>query len=491
MTDRPNILLITDDQHRWDYFGATGAVPTLCTPALDGLRTEGTTLDNAWSNCPVCIPTRFTWYHGLYASQGAAGMLGNAASWPTHLPTLPRHLQAAGYRTALIGKLHSRSGFYMDLTSDASVAEARAWGLDDVWEVSGRSLAHTADCHWTRHLAAHGLLDAYREDVYARRATFCWNEPYRPSLLDTEHQADTLIADQACAWLARAPRTPFFLHASFCGPHFPLDPPRDYFERYRPCDMPPPIGVTDKDERRYWQEQRAAYCALTEFVDAQIGRVLAALDAGGLRERTLVVYTTDHGDRLGDNGEMHKSQPEDGSCRTPVVVRLPGVAPAGRALPGLAGAVDLPVSLLRAAGLTDPLPHLLPDSPGRSWWEYVRGDAAPARETVFVEHSRFRMVLTHGLKYVLNADGTERLHDRGEDPDDQRNLAGDPRHAGTLADMRLALAREFLACVAPNASDHYARQAVVDPIRTALRAAATRIPKRPTWERWSEEEMKR
>ena len=463
MTPPPNILFLTDDQHRWDWFGDTGTVPGLRTPHLDALRAGGTVFTNAWSNCPVCVPTRFSWYSGLHASQGRQGVMTNSADWPDHVPYLPQLLRAHGYRTALIGKLHHRDGRQVtrDLATPESVARAQARGFEHVWEVGGRSQAAFHDCAWTHHLRRHGLLDVYRRDLADRRADRCWNEPYRPSVLSAEHHVDTLIGDRASAWLNKvALDRPFFLHASFCAPHFPLDPPADWFDRCRPADMPPPVGVADPAERAYWQEQRAAYASLIEFVDHQIGRVLAALAARGLDRQTLVLFASDHGDRLGDQGWWHKSQPQDGSCRVPFVLRWPGTIPAGARRDGFAGAIDLPATVLTAAGLTGPLNQLLPDSPGRSLWDYARGVVTePPRRRVYAETAGFRMVVNHAWKYVHRADGTEELYDRQADPDDLHNLAQAPGHVADVAAMRLALIEELSVLSAPNEPGYWQHRA--------------------------------
>lgn len=480
MTRPPNILFLTDDQHRWDFFPWTGAAPSLQAPNLDRLRREGVAFMNGWSNCPICVPTRFTWCHGLYASQGRAGLLTNASPWPTDLPSLPGALRGMDYRTALIGKLHAH-GQARDLTTPEMVERTRARGFDHVWEVCGRSMAHHCDCNWTQHLRARGVLDAYRKDVEARRAHLCWNETYRPSILDETDQVDSLIADHAVDWLRREGKKagPFFLHASFCGPHFPLDPPPCYFDRYRPESMPAPVGVEDPAERQYWQEQRAAYCALIEFTDYCMGRVLTALDALGLAEKTLVIFSTDHGDRIGDQTSYHKGQPQDGSCRTPVLARWPGRLPAGATRDGFVTAVDIPATCLQAAGLAEPLEYLLPNSPGRSFLDYARDGGEPSRSRAYAETGMWRMVVDERWKYVWRAEG-EMLFDRVADPHDLQNLAEDPARADDLAAMRLALIEEMYACVAPSEPGHFQARDARKQTSRATRDATDKIPRRPS-----------
>jgi arylsulfatase A-like enzyme len=234
----PNILLITNDQHRFDFFEG-GAVPTLRTPNLSRLMDEGTTLTNSYSSCPLCVPTRFTWLYGLRASQGNGAWGDFDGRWPVHLRSTAHLLQHAGYHTALIGKLHSHSGLpRLDLLDIEE--ESRGRGFDEVTEMGGKSLVKWFDCHYTRHLEERGLLQQYRE-----RLETLGTGHIEPLPFDAEDSMDGVIGRHARDWLqAYDGDNPFFLHASFCNPHFPYDPVPEYAGRYQPEDMPPPVGWT-------------------------------------------------------------------------------------------------------------------------------------------------------------------------------------------------------------------------------------------------------
>jgi len=434
-----NILLVTDDQHRWDFFQG-GAVPTLSLPSLSRLAAEGTTLTHAYSNCPICMPTRFTWLYGLYASQVAERLAGNAQDWPGHLPSMAHALRDAGYRTALVGKLHWHAGLYRrDLVRDEH--DTRARGFDDVFETSGKSLAWWYDCRYTQHLDSKGLLQIYRDDVASRCAQLGGHERYAPSPLAAQDHMDSVIGAEARRWLeAYDGEKPFFLHASFCGPHFPLDPPEPYFRRHRPDDMPPPEGVGDPHEIRKWQERRALYRDLLALVDDQIGRLLDALDAKGLANDTLVVFTTDHGDMLGHCGLTQKGRPHDASARTPVIARLPGVIAQGNVLDGMAEAADLPCAILEAAGCGahEEIRRLLPGTPGRSWWNYISGAADSHRDWIYSEHHAptWRMIREPDWKYVFQHDAGDSLFNMPHDPNEMHNLIADPAHTPRVSHMR-------------------------------------------------------
>jgi choline-sulfatase len=458
---QPNILLITDDQHRWDFFGDTGVVSSLRTPALDRLRAEGTTFTNNYSVCPVCMPARFTWCYGLYPSQGAYRLLNNAHDWPdpSLLPSMPGALQKAGYHTALVGKLHSHAGIF---SKDISVYEwqTHARGFDDVLEVCGKSLSYWFDCRWTRYLAEQGLLESYRRDLARRNSQLGGSERYEASPLPVEHAMDSFVGREACRWLGTYKgNKPFFLHASLCGPHFPLDPPEELFARYRPEDMPPPVGVDKLAEVRRWQELRALYCGLIELVDRQVGSLLEVLEERTLLDSTVVVFCSDHGDMIGDVGLNHKGLWHDPSCRTPMTVRYPATVAAGKQVEAMCESVDLPVALMDIAAC-DPETNYLPQSPGRSFWPAVTGAVQGHRETAYAEcrngKDEWRMIVDREWKYVRHATRGEMLYRRDADPLDRENLAGAASGSAVLPAMRLSLIDALRRCVAPNTTPYFA-----------------------------------
>ena len=454
MNSAPNILLITDDQHRWDFYD-NRTVPDLSVPAIRRLSAEGATLVNAASSCPICMPTRFSWLYGLYASQAAHQLMHNSHDWPTHLPSMAHSLQNRGYRTVLTGKLHSVAGlFNMDLADIEDVTRQR--GFDDVVEVSGKSLSYWYDCAYTDHLRGKGLLEKYRADVKTRCSQLGGREHFSPSPLSPEDHMDGFIGARALERLRECARhKPFFMHASFCGPHFPLDPPEPYFSRYRPEDMPPPEGVDDAAEIKRFREERALYCGLIHFVDEQIGALLDELDNLGIAENTLVVFTTDHGDMMGHHSLTGKGRWYDTSCRTPVIARFPGVIPSGTVLDSPAESVDLPCTLLDAAGCAGEdvaISDLLPNSPGLSYWKYLQGDTNGHREWSYSEHVQpdWRMCRDRTWKYVFRPEDEDLLYNLEDDPWESNNLVCHDGCREKLVEMKDRLLQSMSRCVAPN-----------------------------------------
>lgn len=448
----PNILFLTTDQQRWDFFDNC-YVESLRTPTIQRLMREGTTLTHAYTNCPVCMPTRFTWLHGLYTSQAHARLMGNGHDWPEpeRFPTMTQALRNAGYRTALMGKLHSVAGlWHRDIVAD-ELHRTRARGFDDVVEVCGKSLAYWYDCSWTRYLESNGLLSEYRTHLRRHEErSYGWRGGESTSVLAREDTMDAFIARNCVAWLNEhaADSTPWFLHASFCGPHFPLDALPEYLQHYDPKDMPPPEGVEDPQRVKEWQRRRAHYCAVIEHLDSEMGTVLDALDGAGQAGNTLVVLTTDHGDMMGHRNRSNKGAPEDTSCRTPVIVRWPGKAQAGATSEAMTEAVDLPCTMLDAAGVESA--EAQPNTPGRSFLPCIRDTAAGHRDWVYAESPRWRMCRERDWKYVLAPDGNDRLYDMANDPWEEHDLIDGAGHAGRISRMRRGLLQSMLSCVAPD-----------------------------------------
>jgi len=417
---KPNILLITDDEHRWDCFDRT-LIPSLQTPNLDRLRQEGLYLPHTYTSCPICMPTRFTWLTGLRASQVHAGLLANAHDWPHDAPTFARQLQQSGYQTALIGKLHSYA-WLRPRDVRAAEPETRARGFDHVHEVSSKVLPGWGYlCQYTEHLKERGLYLDYIRDVRRRSPMQGGKECWEPSPLEPDDYVDVLIRQQATSWLRKLRRDrPFFGHLSFCSPHFPLDPPEPWFSRHRPEDMPVPFGVDDPQEIRQWQIERALYASLIELVDEQVGHILDTLDELGLEDNTLVMFTTDHGDQMGDHGLMYKGYPYDASIRTPLIARYPGKTAPGTVSDALCDTTDLPHTILEMAGCyegDDASQRLLPQSPGRSFAPVLRGEANTHREWIYSECGLrgWRCLRDVNTKYVWRPEG-ESLFNMSEDP---------------------------------------------------------------------------
>ncbi|MFW5923482.1 MAG: sulfatase [Planctomycetota bacterium] len=440
---KPNILLITNDQHRFDFFGGD-AIPELRTPNLGRLMSEGTTLTRSYSSCPLCVPTRFTWLYGLRASQACGAWGEFDHRWPVHLRSMAHLLQDAGYHTGQVGKLHSHNGL-PDIDLRDIEKETQSRGFDDVMEMCGKSLVKYMDCNYTHHLREKGLLGEYRERLEEFGTGHCQPLPF-----DAEDSMDGVIGRHARRWLEEYEDTrPFFFHASFCNPHFPYDPVEKYAERYRPEDMPAPEGVDDPERVEQHRVARARYCGLIEQCDEEIGMLLEVLERRGMMEETVIIFGSDHGDMMGYRDRRGKHEPWDPSARTPVIVRYPKKVPAGRRLDAPAESIDLPCSILKAAGIEGSPRELLPASPGKSWWEYVTGEKKSHRRWAYSEMGPWKMVCDGQWKYIHRSDGPEEMYHLAEDPAEMHNVAHDPAHADRMREMQCWVIESMSENIAP------------------------------------------
>ena len=436
MATQPNIVVISDDQHRWDFVEMTGRFPVR-TPNMARLAREGVWHRHAYSNCPLCMPARCSLHTGLYAHQ--TGVNVNIGHWPLDLPTLPRALQGLGYHTAAIGKLHVFEAVpeHLDLTTVRE--QVMSLGYDELHEVSGKALAWHADCEWTHMMQRKGLLDAYRADGSRRAGK---NDCF-PFQFDASLYMDAYIGDRTVEWLRACDgERPFFLWAGLVSPHPPFDAPVEFFRHYPPEEQPLPV---DNPQPGVWPVKRALYAGMVEVVDHQIGRILAVLEERGVLDNTLVLFVADHGEMLGDHGLSGKCHPHDPSTRVPLLARYPALILPGTVSDALAEITDIPATCLHAASGQADVESFLPRSPARSLvphWAAQTGRATvarpyaepapPVREFIYSEDGGqfcppYQMIRTDEWKYVFfTRDQSEALFNVQDDPDECRNLAADP-----------------------------------------------------------------
>ena len=314
--DQPNILLITTDQQRYDAAG-DAAPAFLRTPHYDHLCREGVQFSSARADCPICVPARVSIMTGKTVFGHGMEGNGNTTEAMGREGTLPALLRECGYQTAAIGKMHfgpmrSRHGFEEMILPDDYYREMRR---------SGHPLEPMR----------HGL---GQNELYPGMATV----PESMTLTNW-------IAEQCVSYIRdrRDPNQPFFLWCSFSKPHPPLDPPEPYYSMYRNTAIPDPVfGDWSEDERcpipfarhrEEWscdlvppeviREARAAYYGLLTQIDYNVGRVFAALQDQDLFRDALILYTSDHGEFLGDHHSGGKFTFHEASCHVPFVLRLP------------------------------------------------------------------------------------------------------------------------------------------------------------------------
>lgn len=389
---RPNILLVMADQWAAASLGAYGCDVPGVSPHLDALAARGVTFERHYTPIPLCGPSRSALFSGM--SPQTSGVVGNDVEPRPGTPFLPRLLRDGGYRTAGVGKFHftphsnypptdlSHLGFdRVEVTEDTKHGAWLDWVASAHPEHYERAFATAWPMPYLRSLPPDGR-DGSEDWERARRTHLdpLRVPPYRrifhPSPLPAEVHQTAWITDRAIAQLDEAADVgePFFHYVSYVDPHDPYDPPAEWASRYDWQTMPPPVPqewsradgpwqyAAFQDSKfeiasfdaEAWARLRAAFYASCSFVDDQVGRLLGRLRETGQERETLVLFTTDHGDMVGDHGLLMKGPWHyDRTIRCPMVVAGPGAA-SGRRFPGLTSHLDVMPSLLKAARVQPP-----------------------------------------------------------------------------------------------------------------------------------------
>jgi len=440
---RLNVLFVTVDD--WRNEAGCYGVKEIHTPNVDRLAARAMRFDRAYCQFSVCNPSRSSFLTGLRPD--TTGILGNNIHFRKNMPevvTLPQLFRENGWRTASFGKtFHVFGG--ADSQDVVGVNGGRSFDEARIFEVTkrgrqgeGRNLTG-GRVRWCTWLAAEG---------------------------EDEDQPDGQNARAAVQFLEQRRDRPFFLAVGFHKPHDPFTAPKKYFDLYPPDairlprepadrrpDLPQAIGSAwkaefDKFTDRERREFKRAYYAGTSFMDAQLGKVLDALDRLDLWDRTIVVMLGDHGYQLGDRGWWNKNTLFELSARAPLLVWAPGMKTAGQACSRLVEFVDLYPTVAELGGLTGPgslegrsLVPLLAN-PNRPWKEAAYTQVARGRDI------QGRSVRTERWRYTEWDGGKEsvELYDEREDPGEWRNLAADPDHA--------SMVKELSAILRKNRSEH-------------------------------------
>jgi arylsulfatase A-like enzyme len=426
MADSPNIILILTDHFRRDAIGPS-------TPNLMSVAQRGVQFANNYSASPLCQPARASIITGKFPSQH--GICGNQSD-PIHPElreaTFMRCLQGAGYSTALIGKHHylDRFGAGMDVTDDDE--QIKAYGFDSVLQVVDDDENMHNDDAYTRHLREKGLLEKFRS-VFNELAWECKPHPF-----GEEDTPDGFIGRRGVEFIEGYDRSqPFYLNLSFIGPHPPYWHPGEL--QHDPAAMPEALaGAGDSQVHRgsvkyqaltlNTRENRAHYMDKCALIDRWIGKLAEALEARGLLENTAILFTSDHGDNLGDFGIWDKRFFYEQSVGVPLIVAGPGVQPGDRRTgrrisKALVSHLDLYPTVLELAGMSREYDRSFW---GRSLSPLLRGKAGTHHRSVFAEVATAVMIRTGGWKLVFDPEqgGVTCLHNLTRDPGELENLAG-------------------------------------------------------------------
>lgn len=434
MSKQPNILFVMTDQQRSDTIRALGN-REIRTPVLDSLVQSGTAFTNCYTPSPVCVAARSATITGVPPHLN--GCSSNNAS-PLGRQSIMEVLQAAGYRTHGIGKMH------FNPQVDAM------WGFDsrDISEEGARLQGGRNDFHdyldengFGQVLEPQGL----RSEMYYIP---------QPSQLPAEHHHTTWVADRAIDFLRRRDgQQPFFLWTSFIKPHPPFESPVPWNKLYRAADMLPPRRPEGFEQLLSWwnhhqnrykyrdkgydemliRTMKAMYYACISFIDFNLGRILEAL--GDEIDNTLILYTSDHGEMLGDYGSFGKRTMLNPAAKIPLIMRAPAAANPGQRIDAPVSLLDVYPTFAAAAGLDIDTPS----SEGANLLDIEAG----ARKRSFVcsqvgeGNIGLYMIAGRDLKYIYSAaDRREWLFDLRIDPQETKNWAGNSRYEVELREMR-------------------------------------------------------
>ncbi len=475
-----NILFIMVDQLRYDYLGCTGHA-SIKTPHIDALAAQGVNFSQCYVQAPLCGPSRMSTYTGRYCH--SHGATWNGIPLRVGEMTMGDHLRSLDMDTILCGKTHAvpdvagmqRLGIDPDSTTGKRIAEC---GFD-VWErMDGefpaglpdltstyqdylRDKGYQSDNPW------HDFANSGEDEDGNLLSGWKLSSSTQPARIAKEDSETAWLTTRAMNFLSQTNETPWCLHLSYIKPHWPYVAPAPYHNMYSQADIQPAVRSNSELANPHpvlatFQQKRVgktfsrpevreavipAYMGLISEIDDQIGRLMSHLDSLGLRDNTMIIFTSDHGDYLGDHWLGEKELFHDASARVPLIVVDPGGdadATRGSVCNELVEAIDLAPTFVDYAGGT-PQRHLLQ---GHSLRPLLQGKSGSLRQYVISEYdyclksarntldqpiSDCRLAMIYDGRYkLMHAEGFRpMLFDLRNDPDEMNDLGNSPEHADT------------------------------------------------------------
>ncbi len=431
-----NVIVIMSDEHTRSVMGAYGN-SQVRTPTLDRLANDGIRFERAYTPSPICIPARASFATGTYTFEHRCW--SSAEPYYGQQPSWMHRLRDKGHEVVSIGKLHYRSaaddhGFSEEILPMYLANEGRGWP-------QGLFRKPMAEFSETAELAAgigpgESSYTRYDRDITA--ASVDW--------LKRRVDQDTL--------------KPWVLFVSFVCPHFPLSAPQEFYNLYRDMDLPQAYDCDPEKQlkhpvidemRKFWNyndyfdsamqiEGLKNYYGLCSFLDDNVAQVLSALEATGQTGNTQVIYTSDHGDLIGNHGIWCKSFMYEDSVGIPMTLTGPGISPCVN---------NTPVSLIDLAATIEGFVGSEITRTGKPWQSRPLGEfienPEPDRPILSEYHDGgspcgFYMLRRGAWKYVYFSEGhADLLFNMEEDPQELIDLAGDPNHAATVNELRRQL----------------------------------------------------
>jgi arylsulfatase A-like enzyme len=419
MVKRPNVIVVLTDQQRWDTVGAHGN-PMNLTPNFDRLAKSGTFVSNSFTCQPVCGPARSAFQTGRFPT--STGCYRNGIPLPRSERTLAHYFREAGYQTGYIGKWHLAENEPVPAEERGGYEDWLASNLLEFTSYPFDTVMYDGDCNEVK-------LPGYRVDA---------------------------LTDAAIRYVDRQKERPFFLFLSYLEPH----------HQNQTDDYPAPLGYEDAVRQTLTTPEDLAvlggsteqhlpgYLGMVKRLDEAFGRLAEALHSLNLLDDTIILFTSDHGCHFKTRNDEYKRSCHEASIRVPTLLHGPGFT-TGRPYDGLVSLIDLPPTLLDAAGL--PVPETMQ---GRSILQMMRDPGSVSNE-VFIQVSEShvaRALRTRRWKYEVeapNADGWNDmasrryvealLYDLESDPHELTNLISSPEHAQVRAELRQRLVARIVA----------------------------------------------
>jgi iduronate 2-sulfatase len=456
--DKPNILFIVADDLSAEALAVYGN-SVVETPNIDRLAREGVMFERAYCQYPVCGASRASFMSGLYPE--TTGFLGNNYTLGSYRALSPKHsdhpsigglLRRNGYVSGRVSKI-----YHMGVPGGIEAGEPGgddpdSWDLAfNVWAPETGSVGEfrnlsPAQSHWgsafVKVSVPNDLSSTQADEMTATQAI---------SILETRtlHRNETN---------RMKPGAPLFLGIGLVRPHVPLVAPQKYMDMYDPdetklpwypqndFDDVPKLNQNKANATQYKmsephaRESLAAYYACVTYMDAQVGRILDAVDRLGIADNTVVVFISDHGWLLGEHGSWQKPSLFEPACRVPLIIRAPGFEKsADKKVTALTEFVDLYPTFAELAGIGDEVPEatqgrslvpLLNDPSGRGW------ASKPAYSVMGSRNSVQRSIRTERYRYSRYTTGEEELYDHAKDPSEFTNQASNPEYVSTLNSLR-------------------------------------------------------
>ncbi len=444
---RKNIVILYTDQQRFDTINAMG-YKHMHTPNLDRLCAKGTGFENFYVNSPFCMPSRHSFLSGLYPS--STGTMDNGIELDEDIMLLPHYLKPYGYKTANFAKFHGQNHSDRDHR-----IPSKTYGFDEFICSDEPGCYDDAYIKWVEAQAPQEVENCRcstppislmeHRDIHPRET----HEPY--IFKGPEHLTHTaFVADQTIQFLKRHKDQLFCCIAGFYAPHTPVNPPKRFLDYYLDITKLPKAILTEEERKiwglsdEHWLEVRRYYYALISHIDDQIGHIFKTFDTLNLWDNTIVIFTSDHGEYLGDHGLIQKGPPGfDCVSRVPLIIYHPDIQ-GGQKTQALTEAVDVLPTILDWAMIQSP-----PFLEGQSLKPLMEQKTNTHKDCALLElktpgEISWRTIRTDEWRYSVNNQHQEFLFHIQSDISEHNNLAKKEEYHQKLAEMRLSLLQKML-----------------------------------------------